>query len=170
MVNWKQVIFSIILPGTVCILFPLLLLWIFDKQPFLPIPSQIPVFFILGILVMALGIALWFDCILIFYKIGKGTLMPLSKIETKKLVIAGPYKYVRNPMIIGVIITIIGEGLLFLSASILIYTAFVFFLNLIYIPLKEEKGLEARFGSEYLNYKKQVRGWIPRFHSYSAEE
>jgi len=86
--------------------------------------------------------------------------MALKKLETEHLVIKGPYRYVRNPMIIAVIIIIIGEGFLFGSFFILIYSGVFFIINTLYITLREEKYVEKRFGREFLEYKENVRGWI----------
>jgi protein-S-isoprenylcysteine O-methyltransferase Ste14 len=92
--------------------------------------------------------------------------MPISKIETKHLVIKGPYRYVRNPMIISVIVVIFGESLIVSSPSIMLWAILFFIGNIIYFPLIEEKHLEQKFGEEYITYKKNVRAWIPRLKPY----
>ncbi|MFN3466539.1 MAG: methyltransferase family protein [Candidatus Brocadiales bacterium] len=84
----------------------------------------------------------------------------------KRLVLVGPYKYVRNPMFLGMLQIVLGEGLYFQSLGILGYLAGLFlFANLWLIP-GEEKRLEGQFGEEYCRYKQEVGRWIPRWMPY----
>jgi len=80
----------------------------------------------------------------------------------RKFVVLGPYRYVRNPMIIGVLFILVGEALLLHSALIAAWMVVFFLLNAIYFPAIEEKDLEHRFGNPYREYMKNVRRWIPR--------
>ena len=91
---------------------------------------------------------------------GEGTLAPWM--PTKKLVISGLYRYVRNPMILGVLLVLWGESILFCSYRIAIWLVVFFIINHLYFSLFEEPGLIKRFGREYVEYKKNVRRWIPR--------
>ena len=95
------------------------------------------------------------------FSMGKGTPIPLM--ATQKLVIKGPYTYCRNPMTLGTTIFYTGVaiwlGSLSAFGSGLIYPAGI----LTYIKLIEEKELEERFGSEYLEYKKRTPFLIPDF-------
>jgi len=97
----------------------------------------------------------------LFVTVGKGTLAPWD--PTQKLVVAGVYRHVRNPMIGGVFCVLLGEAVLWASLSLLCWFLFFLLLNLIYIPLLEEPRLERRFGQDYLLYKANVRRWIPRW-------
>ncbi|NOH11278.1 MAG: isoprenylcysteine carboxylmethyltransferase family protein [Chloroflexi bacterium] len=74
----------------------------------------------------------------------------------------GIYRYVRNPMHSGVFTVLYGEGLLLGSLPIIYFVTAVFVLHWVYIPFSEERGLEARFGEEYLEYKRNVPRWIPQ--------
>jgi protein-S-isoprenylcysteine O-methyltransferase Ste14 len=96
----------------------------------------------------------------LFASVGNGTLAPWD--PPKKLVVVGIYLHVRNPMITGVLFIALGEGLFFGSWSILILFGIFLVLNMIYIPLSEEKGLLKRFGEDYLLYARNVPRWIPR--------
>ena len=96
-----------------------------------------------------------------FSTVGEGTLAPWD--PPRKLVVTGVYRYVRNPMISGVMSIVLGEGILLGSMPILELCAFFAALNGVYIPLSEEPGLAARFGQSYLLYKRHVPRWIPRF-------
>ena len=94
-------------------------------------------------------------------RIGRGTLAPWD--PTRQLVAAGPYRHVRNPMISAVLAVLIGEALVFASASLGLYAAIFFAINWLYFVLHEEPGLERRFGESYRRYKRAVPRWLPRF-------
>jgi protein-S-isoprenylcysteine O-methyltransferase Ste14 len=106
------------------------------------------------------GLVLMIATIRLFVTVGKGTLAPWE--PPQKLVVRGVYRYVRNPMISGVGLVLLGESVL--TASLPLCGWFLVFLavNSVYIPLSEEPGLVKRFGEEYLNYKQNVPRWIPR--------
>lgn len=115
---------------------------------------------VIGIPIMALGLYFMIKTISTFIKIGRGTLAPWS--PTRKLIIGGMYGHVRNPMIIGVIIVLIGESIAVESLNIFIWAGMFFLINNIYFILFEEPNLEKRFGNEYREYKMNVPRWIPR--------
>lgn len=150
--NILKQLFSFILPLTVLIIIPLSIEQNFRMQyMFTSAPGLFLIF--LGLFIMGLSI-------LSFIKIGKGTLAPWN--PTKKLVIVGLYGHVRNPMILGVLIVLIGESILFLSVNIFVWAVIFFLINNIYFSLYEEPNLEERFGDEYREYKKNVLRWLPR--------
>lgn len=117
-----------------------------------------------GIILILAGLALFLWTVYLFRTFGKGTLAPWS--PTQELVVEGPYKYCRNPMITGVFFILSGETLLLNSSAILICAVVFLLVNTIYFILKEEPDLYKRFGEEYLNYKKKVPRWIPNFTPY----
>jgi protein-S-isoprenylcysteine O-methyltransferase Ste14 len=92
--------------------------------------------------------------------VGEGTLAPWD--PPQKLVVVGPYRYVRNPMHSGAFMAMYGEGLLFGSTPLLIFVTAVFVFHWTYIPLMEERWLTNTFGEEYRLYKRNVPRWIPR--------
>jgi protein-S-isoprenylcysteine O-methyltransferase Ste14 len=96
----------------------------------------------------------------LFARKGEGTAAPWD--PPQKLVVAGPYCYVRNPMITSVLIMLIAESLLLNSWHIFIWFLVFGAINLIYFPFFEEKDLEERFGADYLRYRRNVPRWIPR--------
>ena len=147
---------SLILPVTVLILVPL---WI-EKD----ISIQNIFAFAAGILVMLTGLTILFVTIFSFVTIGKGTLAPWF--PTGKLVVTGLHAYVRNPMITGVLIVLLGESVAILSRPILVWLILFFLINYLYFLLFEEPGLERRFGKDYLDYKKKVPRWIPNLKPY----
>jgi protein-S-isoprenylcysteine O-methyltransferase Ste14 len=115
---------------------------------------------IVGIVVFLAGFGLFAWCISLFARVGQGTLAPWD--PTRRLVAVGPYRYVRNPMISGVVTMLIGEALLHGSRVIAIWAATFIAINQVYFMLLEEPGLERRFGAAYLEYKSAVPRWIPR--------
>jgi protein-S-isoprenylcysteine O-methyltransferase Ste14 len=106
------------------------------------------------------GLALVAVTIRHFAIVGKGTLAPWD--PPKRLVVAGIYRYVRNPMISGVLTILVGEALVFRSLGLVQWVVAFFVINAIYIPLFEERQLEGRFGDDYREYKHNVPRWIPR--------
>jgi protein-S-isoprenylcysteine O-methyltransferase Ste14 len=113
-----------------------------------------------GLVLVALGLALVAWTVALFARIGRGTLAPWD--PTSRLVVAGPYRHVRNPMISGVLAVLLGEAAVFASVPLLLWFAAVFLVNAVYFPLVEEPGLRRRFGDEYEAYRANVPRWIPR--------
>ena len=74
----------------------------------------------------------------------------------------GPYRFVRNPMISGVIFVLFGEALVLRSPAHGAWALAFLAANLVYIPLVEEPQLEQRFGEAYREYRRHVRRFLPR--------
>ena len=113
-----------------------------------------------GLAVLALGITLFVASLLPFFTRGRGTLAPWD--PPRRLVISGPYRYVRNPMIAGVLFVLFGGALVLRSMPHFIWALACLALNTLYIPLAEEPGLERRFGADYVRYRANVRRFLPR--------
>jgi protein-S-isoprenylcysteine O-methyltransferase Ste14 len=144
--------FSFILPFIVLILVPLYI------EPHITADHIIAL--LSGLPVICIGLYILTTNVSAFIRIGKGTLAPWS--PTRKLVITGMYRYVRNPMISGVVIALAGEAITVLSLNILIWAAVFFIVNNLWFLLYEEPDLLKKFGKEYSEYKKNVPRWIPR--------
>jgi len=92
----------------------------------------------------------------------RGTPVPFN--PPPKLITTGLYSYVRNPMLLGLFILLLGLGVLFCSLSLVfIFTPLFILANVLYLRAVEEKEMEKKFGEEYLNYKKSVPMFIPKF-------
>ena len=115
----------------------------------------------LGSLLLVAGVALVVWCIILFARVGKGTLAPWD--PTSHLVAVGPYRYTRNPMITGVLTTLAGEALVTGSQILGLWALTFFLLNHVYFLLLEEPGLATRFGASYAEYKRTVPRWLPRW-------
>ena len=119
--------------------------------------------FIPGILLVISGIALMYWTIRLFYQRGKGTLAPWD--PPKKLVIAGPYKLVRNPMITGVLCLLLAEAILMNSNYILCWFLIFFVVNHLNFLFIEERQLKKRYDQAYINYLENVPRWIPKINA-----
>ncbi len=152
----------LLLPGTVLVLVPALLVSRSDTvsvgwglQGAL---AALPV--ALGLALLGVGGALVVWTIALFVRIGRGTLAPWD--PTSRLVVHGPYRHVRNPMIAGVLFCILGEAVLLGSVPLLVWFALAAGVNAIYIPFVEEPGLVRRYGDDYARYRAAVPRWLPR--------
>jgi protein-S-isoprenylcysteine O-methyltransferase Ste14 len=115
---------------------------------------------VLGGALVCAGVAMWAWTVRLFARIGRGTLAPWD--PTSHLVVEGPYRHVRNPMITAVLFVLLGEALLFGSLAILWFALGFFVVNWAWFVLVEEPGLERRFGDEYRAYAAAVPRWLPR--------
>lgn len=125
------------------------------------IPSfNLGIFRYLGVLLFILGglLSLW--CVVLFVVQGLGTPNPYS--PPKKLVVSGPYRYIRNPMAFGVIVMLVGCVIFFQSFSILIYTILFIIGIHLFIICYEERRLSVLFGNVYREYKHDVSRWFPK--------
>ena len=113
-----------------------------------------------GSLIFLCGFALFAWCISLFARVGKGTLAPWD--PTERLVVVGPYRYVRNPMITGVVTMLIGETIFHGSRVLAMWAATFVVFNFFFFLGFEEPDLERRFGDDYRRYKAAVPRWIPR--------
>ena len=159
---FRQVESTLALPFAVIVLIPAMIVYFTQSNlKFLLYNSITTISFIIGTTMIIVGLLILTKTILLFSQIGKGTLAPWD--PTRKLVAIGPYRYVRNPMIISVLLTLLGEAILLHSFPILIFMFTFWILNHIYFIKFEEAGLIRRFGEEYIQYSETVPRWIIRF-------
>ncbi len=154
MKEWVKAI--LILPFNVLVSIPFCILYFSNFKYIAPAILQIIFGFIL--LLCGLFLAIW--TMVLFHKIGKGTLAPWA--ATKHLVVDGPFKYSRNPMITGILFILIAEALILNDINIFYWACVFFLINCIYFKLFEEKQLVNNFGDEYIEYRKKVPMWFPR--------
>jgi protein-S-isoprenylcysteine O-methyltransferase Ste14 len=91
---------------------------------------------------------------------GRGTPAPIA--PPRILVVSGFYRYVRNPMYVGLIIILAGEGLLFARAALFLYGACVWLTFHVFVLAYEEPTLRRMFGADYETYCRHVGRWLPR--------
>ena len=122
-------------------------------------PSTIEVQQIIGMIVGVIGalIALW--CVFTFATIGGGTPAPFD--PPRRLVIRGPYHFVRNPMYIGAGLALAGAALFYESTVLVLYLCVFFLVTHLFVIWYEEPTLRQNFREEYEAYCRRVRRWLP---------
>ncbi len=153
------------LPCTVTIVIPI---WIARRNATVidfPLTASELVLVLLGAILFGVGFVLFVASLYYFATKGRGTLAPWD--PPRQLVVQGPYRFVRNPMISGVMFILVGEALLLRSRPHAGWAALFILINAVYIPLLEEPMLAARFGRSYEQYTKDVRRFVPRLRPWS---
>jgi protein-S-isoprenylcysteine O-methyltransferase Ste14 len=150
-------VFLVIAPGFVAGLVPW---WISRWRVEAPI-FEIPLFRFAGGILITLGVIGLVDSFVRFAVQGVGT--PAPVFPTRHLVVTGLYGYVRNPMYVAVVSTILGQGLILGNVTLLEYGGLVWLLFHLFVLAYEEPTLSASFGSEYKRFCTEVPRWIPRF-------
>ena len=157
-----------LLPFSVAVLVPLWLARNNNISPVIGTTGPQMLVQVVGLLILAVGLILFSASLRNFVTEGEGTLAPWD--PPRRLVVRGPYRYVRNPMISGVVLVLFGEALTLLSRPHFIWALIFLAVNSIYIPLLEETGLRHRFGDSYVEYCRHVPRLIPRFRPWKSED
>ncbi|MCM3876478.1 MAG: isoprenylcysteine carboxylmethyltransferase family protein [Thermoanaerobaculia bacterium] len=111
----------------------------------------------IGAGLLAAGLMLWAWCLTLF----KGKGVPFD--PPSQLVVAGPYAWVRNPMLSGLCLALFGVGFILHSVSmVFLWTPAFVLLNVIELKLVEEPELERRLGAMYREYRERVPMLIPK--------
>jgi protein-S-isoprenylcysteine O-methyltransferase Ste14 len=149
-----SLLFLIIAPGTVAGYIPLVLL---RNGP----QIETGILAYLAVPFWAIGSIILLWCFWDFTFKGRGTPAPIA--PPTELVATGFYRYVRNPMYVGILAILIGHFLWFQYWNLLIYAVVVFIGFNTFVAFYEEPTLKRKFGASYENYLKRVPRWIPRF-------
>jgi protein-S-isoprenylcysteine O-methyltransferase Ste14 len=160
MVILRHLLSIAILPFTVAVVIPA---WLARRHHVtVTLGATVPevVLQLLGVASLGLGLSLFAASLRQFAVRGKGTLAPWD--PPKHLVVEGPYQYVRNPMISGVLFLLAGEALVLRSWPHGRWALLFLAINLVFIPLVEEPQLERRFGASYTEYRHHVGRLLPR--------
>ena len=123
-------------------------------------PERIGALQAAGIVVGAVGAGVAFWCVLSFAMLGRGTPAPFD--PPRRLVVRGPYKFVRNPMYLGAGLALAAAALFYESRALMGYAALFFLLTHGFVVWYEEPTLRSTFGTEYESYCKRTRRWWPR--------
>jgi protein-S-isoprenylcysteine O-methyltransferase Ste14 len=115
---------------------------------------------ILGAALITIGLMPLLESIVRFVVVGRGTLMPL--VPPEHLVVSGLYRYMRNPMYVGVLTVLFSESIVFRSRRILTYAIVLFVFFDLMVILYEEPALKRKFGASYEEYLKMVPRWMSR--------
>jgi|SRR5438552_8689306 len=162
----RHLLSIVILPGTVAVVVPI---WIARRNQIAftaPATALDAALVAAGALALAGGLVLFAASLARFATEGHGTLASWD--PSRRLVVRGPYRFVRNPMISGVIFITFGEALILRSLPHAAWALTFVLMNVIWIPLYEEPTLENTFGDDYREYKHHVRRFIPRLRPYDA--
>ena len=116
---------------------------------------------IAGTLLAGAAAVLYLWCVVAFAFVGKGT--PAVFDPPRRLVIRGPYRYVRNPMYVCVGFVFAGAALVYESLALLAFVGLFFVVIHLFVTLYEEPTLGRSFGDEYEAYRRQVARWWPHW-------
>jgi protein-S-isoprenylcysteine O-methyltransferase Ste14 len=151
----RAVTYSALFIGFLLIYLPAQVLsWSGLVRPAIAVPQ------VTGMLIGAVGAAIALWCIFTFAMIGRGTPAPFD--PPRRLVIRGPYRFVRNPMYIGAGLALASAALFYESLPLLAYAGLFFLATHVFVMLYEEPTLRRTFGEEYEAYCRQVGRWWPR--------
>ena len=146
-------LFTVVVPGTVAIFVPRWILGSFHK------PSH-GILTWLGLPCFLCGVAIYLRCAWEFAVRGLGTPAPIA--PTQYLVTTALHRYIRNPMYVGVVLTILGEAAIYRSLPLLAYAAAVLAIVHVFVVTYEEPTLQRLFGQSYEEYRQSVPRWFPR--------
>jgi protein-S-isoprenylcysteine O-methyltransferase Ste14 len=163
----RHLLAIVVLPLTIAVIIPALLVRRYEIGPLAVDGVGDLLSLGLGSLLLLVGAALFFSSLYQIVMRGEGTLAPWD--PPRRLVVKGPYRHVRNPMISGVLFVLFGEAVLWQSLVLALYALLFLGINLLYIPLLEEPQIEARFGDEYRRYRRHVSRFLPRVRSWHPE-
>ena len=149
----KNLVFTLVVPGTVGVYVPLLL-----ARGRAPASGLV---FLLALTLLVTGSVIYAWCVWEFAVFGRGTPAPIN--APKKLVVRGLYRYTRNPVYVGVLTVLLGWAAMFRGMNLLIYAFCVGICFHLFVVLYEERHLRLQFGAEYDDYCAKVGRWLPRF-------
>jgi protein-S-isoprenylcysteine O-methyltransferase Ste14 len=156
-------LFFLVAPGVVAGLVPWWISGWHMRPPFLGWRSLQ----MAGIALIALGVPVLLDSFVRFALQGLGT--PAPVLPTEHLVVTGLYRFVRNPMYVGVLSVILGQGLVLGDTQVLEYGAVVWLAFGLFVIGYEEPTLRRTFGEEYERFCANVPRWIPRLRPWRGE-
>jgi protein-S-isoprenylcysteine O-methyltransferase Ste14 len=157
-------VFFVVGPGVVVGLIPWLLTgWRLHE----PLPYWAPMR-VLGVIILVAGLIVLVQAFGRFVVEGFGTPVPVAAPE--RLVVGGLYRYVRNPMYVAILATIIGQALLLGRLGLLLYAAVMWLIAAAFVHFYEEPTLTRRFGADYEAYRRAVPAWWPRLRPWNPSE
>ena len=168
---WRHLLSFLVAPVTMTLVIPaVIVVGAGVRAPDLSSAAGIGLATVGGLLI-ALGSGLLIWTVALFDRVGKGTL-GVGRVlgEPVHLVVRGPYRHVRNPMISGVVCILLGEAAIAASGWLLLWAAIFFAFLATFIRFWEEPHLVKRYGREYVDYRRNVPAWIPRISAWTAGE
>jgi protein-S-isoprenylcysteine O-methyltransferase Ste14 len=149
----KNALYTLIIPATAAVYLPLLIAQDvrFPDWGVAQLAALVP---------LALGAAVYFRCLWEFGNAGRGTPAPID--PPQHLVVTGLYRYVRNPMYLGVLLIVAGWALFFQYSELVKYWLITALVLHGLVRIAEEPLLRRKFGDAYLEYCRSVNRWVPR--------
>jgi protein-S-isoprenylcysteine O-methyltransferase Ste14 len=151
-----SILFFFLAPGTMAGLIP----WLISRWRFQPGFFDSLLTRLAGAALILAGLIVLVDSFARFALRGEGTPAPMY--PTRRLVVSGLYRHVRNPMYVAVVTAIAGQALLFADAGLLVYGVLVWLIFHTFVILYEEPTLKRTFADEYEFFRTNVPRWIPR--------
>jgi protein-S-isoprenylcysteine O-methyltransferase Ste14 len=151
---FRTVVFTIFVPGILAGVVPILLLTLCSTWSGGATGILADVLGLVGVAIY-LWCAFW-----AFARFGGGTPAPID--PPKRLVVHGLYRWMRNPMYVGVGSVLVAEAIGFRSRNIAIYWLIWCVCVYLFVLLYEEPALRRKFGAEYDEYCHRVNRWIPK--------
>jgi protein-S-isoprenylcysteine O-methyltransferase Ste14 len=155
MIWLRTLLFALTFVATVLVLVPRWILGADGRTHLAAGPARYGAGLLIGAGVL-LMVWTWYE----FTTRGRGTPMPLD--PPRRLVVAGPYRYVRNPMYVAAILALLGQALFYAAAPLLWYAAGFALAAHAFVVGYEERTLARRFGADYAAYRAAVGRWLPR--------
>jgi protein-S-isoprenylcysteine O-methyltransferase Ste14 len=115
----------------------------------------------LGALAVGAGVGILFLTVREFFVTGRGTLAPWD--PPRHLVAVGLYRYVRNPMYVGILLMILGAAAVTGSPLVAAYAVLVLTIVHLRVVFYEERVLARQFPEEWAAYSAKVARWLPRW-------
>ena len=131
-----------------------------DRALELPVLLHPPANAIIGGLMILTGWSLGLWTNYLQFTLGRGT--PVPVMATQELIVRPPYSYCRNPMALGAIVAYLGVSVVVGSPGAALLVVLGAAVLLTYIKVAEEREMVARFGEEYVAYRRRVPFIIPR--------
>jgi len=151
----RTILFTILVPGTELVLLPLVVV-LSDLGPRLELgPARYA-----GLVPLLVGLVMILRCFADFVRRGRGTPAPYD--PPREVVVAGLYRYVRNPQYVGVVLVVVGEALLTEMVVLFGYAALFAIGYHLFVKYYEEPTLGRLFGEPYARYREAVPRWLPR--------
>ena len=150
----KNLLFTILVPGFIAGWVPLV--YLLRRAP---VPALWTWPHLLAAPPLIVGALVYLACVWQFATTGRGTPAPID--PPKKLVVRGLYRWVRNPMYLGVLLIVLGEVILFRHLTLLLYLVFLASAFQLFVVLYEEPALRRKFGAIYSDYCNSVNRWLP---------
>jgi protein-S-isoprenylcysteine O-methyltransferase Ste14 len=113
-----------------------------------------------GWLLVLAGAAVLMHAFVAFVWRGRGTPAPAAPPE--RLVVAGAYRHVRNPMYVAVVAVVLGQVLLFASWGLFAYLVVIGIAQGAFVHAYEEPTLREAYGPAYDEFCENVPRWLPR--------